>query len=55
MVPMCEPETEFGLDVPAGLVRIRAECRAGKAELLRRSSKEQRASEDVRVAVELEA
>jgi hypothetical protein len=29
---MCEPETEFGLDVPAGLVRIRAECRAGKAE-----------------------
>lgn len=32
MVPMCEPVTEFGLDVPAGLVRIHAECRGGKAE-----------------------
>ncbi|KAB0681491.1 trans-3-hydroxy-L-proline dehydratase [Aureimonas leprariae] len=31
IVPMHEPETRFTLEAPGGLVRIRAECRAGKA------------------------
>ncbi len=30
MVPMTEPVTEFNLEVPAGLVGIRADCRNGK-------------------------
>ena len=30
-VPMSEPTTEFGLDCPAGLVKIHAECKAGRA------------------------
>lgn len=30
MIPMKEPVTELTLDTPAGLVRVRAECRAGK-------------------------
>lgn len=32
ILPMREPETEFALEAPGGLVRIRAECRDGKAE-----------------------
>ena len=32
IVPMCEPETHLLLEAPGGLVRIRAECRDGKAE-----------------------
>ena len=31
MVPMHEPETRFFLEAPAGLVRVRATCRDGKA------------------------
>ena len=31
MVPMEEPRTEFALDLPAGLVRVSAECANGKA------------------------
>ena len=31
MVPMQEPETRFFLEAPAGLVRVRATCRDGKA------------------------
>ena len=30
MVPMAEPTAEFSLDLPAGLVRVRAECAGGK-------------------------
>lgn len=30
MVPMREPVTELTLEAPAGLIRVRAECRAGK-------------------------
>ena len=32
IVPMSEPETVFALEAPGGLVRVRAECRDGKAE-----------------------
>ncbi|WP_209426982.1 proline racemase family protein [Pararhodobacter sp. SW119] len=32
IIPMQEPVTEFTLEAPGGLVRIRAECRDGKAE-----------------------
>lgn len=32
MVPMQEPETRLILEAPGGLVRVRAECRHGKAE-----------------------
>ncbi|MCY3879355.1 MAG: proline racemase family protein [Rhodobacteraceae bacterium] len=32
MVPMREPVTEFALEAPGGLVRIRAQCSGGKAE-----------------------
>jgi proline racemase len=30
MVPMTEPVTELTLEAPAGLIRVRAECRGGK-------------------------
>ncbi len=32
LVPMHEPETQLMLEAPGGLVRVRAECRDGKAE-----------------------
>jgi proline racemase len=32
IVPMTEPVTELTLEAPGGLVRVRAECRGGKAE-----------------------
>lgn len=32
LVPMTEPETVFAIEAPAGLVRVRAACRGGKAE-----------------------
>ncbi|WP_099825084.1 trans-3-hydroxy-L-proline dehydratase [Oceaniglobus indicus] len=32
IVPMTEPVTELTLEAPGGLVRVRAECRNGKAE-----------------------
>lgn len=32
LVPMTEPETHLVLEAPGGLVRVRAECRDGKAE-----------------------
>lgn len=32
IVPMTEPVTEMTLEAPGGLVRVRAECRNGKAE-----------------------
>lgn len=32
LVPMREPETHMVLEAPGGLVRVRAECRNGKAE-----------------------
>jgi proline racemase len=32
ILPMREPETEITLEAPGGLVRVRAECRNGKAE-----------------------
>jgi proline racemase len=32
LVPMREPMTELALEAPGGIVRIRAECRDGKAE-----------------------
>ncbi len=32
MIPMQEPETHLTLEAPGGLVRVRAECRDGKAE-----------------------
>ncbi|MCT7378074.1 trans-3-hydroxy-L-proline dehydratase [Chelativorans salis] len=32
LVPMTEPETHLVLEAPGGLVRVRAECRNGKAE-----------------------
>ena len=32
LVPMHEPETHLVLEAPGGLVRVRAECRDGKAE-----------------------
>jgi proline racemase len=32
IIPMREPVTEFVLEAPGGLVRVRAECRGGKAE-----------------------
>lgn len=32
IIPMQEPETRFTLEAPGGLVRVRAECRGGKAE-----------------------
>lgn len=32
LVPMAEPETHLVLEAPGGLVRVRAECRSGKAE-----------------------
>ncbi len=32
ILPMTEPVTEFTLEAPGGLVRVRAECRGGKAE-----------------------
>lgn len=32
ILPMREPVTEFTLEAPGGLVRVRAECRNGKAE-----------------------
>lgn len=32
IVPMSEPVTELTLEAPGGLVRVRAECRNGKAE-----------------------
>lgn len=35
LVPMREPETHMVLEAPGGLVRVRAECRNGKAERIR--------------------
>ncbi len=32
ILPMAEPETHIALEAPGGLVRVRAECRHGKAE-----------------------
>lgn len=32
ILPMTEPETQITLEAPGGLVRVRAECRNGKAE-----------------------
>ncbi|TPE51769.1 trans-3-hydroxy-L-proline dehydratase [Amaricoccus solimangrovi] len=32
ILPMTEPETHLALEAPGGLVRVRAECRDGKAE-----------------------
>lgn len=32
LLPMTEPETRITLEAPGGLVRVRAECRDGKAE-----------------------
>src|SRR6185295_12072418 len=32
MLPMQEPVTELALETPAGLIRVRAECRNGKVE-----------------------
>ncbi|SHF19020.1 Proline racemase [Ruegeria intermedia] len=32
ILPMTEPETQLTLEAPGGLVRVRAECRNGKAE-----------------------
>lgn len=32
IIPMMEPETHMVLEAPGGLVRVRAECRNGKAE-----------------------
>jgi proline racemase len=32
LIPMQEPMTEFTLEAPGGLVKVRAECRNGKAE-----------------------
>lgn len=32
IIPMTEPETHMVLEAPGGLVRVRAECRDGKAE-----------------------
>lgn len=32
MLPMREPETVLTLEAPGGLIRVRAECRAGKCE-----------------------
>ncbi|MGI3168232.1 trans-3-hydroxy-L-proline dehydratase [Pseudooceanicola sp. C21-150M6] len=32
LIPMQEPVTEFTLEAPGGLVRVRADCRDGKAE-----------------------
>lgn len=32
LIPMQEPETTMVLEAPGGLVRVRAECRGGKAE-----------------------
>ena len=32
LIPMQEPETHLTLEAPGGLVRVRAECRNGKAE-----------------------
>ena len=32
IIPMSEPETRMVLEAPGGLVRVRAECRNGKAE-----------------------
>lgn len=32
LIPMQEPETHMTLEAPGGLVRVRAECRNGKAE-----------------------
>tara|TARA_B110000090_G_scaffold207566_1_gene259287 strand:- start:565 stop:1602 length:1038 start_codon:yes stop_codon:yes gene_type:complete len=32
IIPMTEPITEMALEAPGGLVRVRAECRNGKAE-----------------------
>lgn len=32
IIPMVEPETHLVLEAPGGLVRVRAECRDGKAE-----------------------
>ena len=36
LVPMREPVTELLLEAPGGLVRVRAECRGGKAECQRK-------------------
>ncbi|MCX7644840.1 MAG: proline racemase family protein [Rhodobacteraceae bacterium] len=35
ILPMTEPVTELVLEAPGGLVRVRAECRGGKAERIR--------------------
>lgn len=35
IIPMQEPVTELVLEAPGGLVRVRAECRDGKAERIR--------------------
>ena len=32
IIPMCEPVTDMVLEAPGGLIRVRAECRDGKAE-----------------------
>lgn len=32
LIPMTEPETHMVIEAPGGLVRVRAECRDGKAE-----------------------
>src|SRR4026209_1211774 len=34
MIPMKEPVTELTLEAPAGLIRVRAECRHGKVTLV---------------------
>ncbi|MEW2915634.1 proline racemase family protein [Ruegeria sp. ANG10] len=35
IIPMQEPETHMTLEAPGGLVRVRAECRDGKAQRIR--------------------
>lgn len=51
ILPMTEPETRITLEAPGGLVRVRAECRDGKAE---RIFVENLASFAERLAVPLE-
>ena len=35
IVPMVEPVTELTLEAPAGLIRVRCECRDGKVTSVR--------------------
>ncbi|WP_306005151.1 trans-3-hydroxy-L-proline dehydratase [Aquicoccus porphyridii] len=53
LVPMQEPETHLVLEAPGGLVRVRAECREGKAErIFVRNVPSFAAKLDVRLEVE---